>query len=53
MEPEILAERYHALTPAQQKVAGARYLELAAQDHHHRDAAWQEAIEAAELVQRL
>jgi hypothetical protein len=51
-QPKTLAERYNALSPAQQKVAGARYLELAAQNQR-RNAAWQEAIEAAELVQRL
>lgn len=47
-----LAERWRALSPAQQKVAGARYLELAAaQDAHSRDRCWQEAIEAAEQLQ--
>jgi hypothetical protein len=46
-----LAERYHALTPAQEKVAGARYLELVAENcRRSRDACWAEAIEEAELI---
>ena len=53
MEPKTLAERFNALTPAQQQVASARYLELAAHDHQRRNAAWQEAIAAAEQLQRL
>jgi hypothetical protein len=53
MQAKSLAERYNALTPAQQKVASARYLDLAAHNHQRRSAAWAEAIETAEQLQRL
>jgi hypothetical protein len=55
MQPaKTLAERYNALTPALQHVAGARYIKLSeVQAKRTRELCWQEAITAAEELMRV
>jgi hypothetical protein len=55
MQPKkTLAERYKALTPAQQRVAGAHYIECAEQQAKRtRVLCWDEAITAAEELMRV